>query len=523
MAGVAQEAAAVGQHADEVAQQAQAGQGLHLLVHAVVSIAEPPGGAQLDLAGDLVVLERAQDGAQHIKVGGVQAVQDDLRAGIGLGQCAQQAADGGTAIGHGNHVKAGVGAELAVHLVIDVAQAAVMNLHSNVVFLVGSAQFQQQVGGVGVALLLGQRLAGHSLLERGGRLLGIGINVGDIVQAVVRSAAAHLDEEFQALFQGADNAVGAGKLAAHDLFQLVDVVGEALLADVQGLVGAEGRSDDDLDGGVLLDLLVPLEGVNGVVGGTDHGDVALLDQAADGQFRVVLQLLVAEVPDFLGSLAVQHALIAEVLLQLEVAPGIHRVADGHFQALGKLLEALAVGLVAGDILLGHAVGTHHAPLVVVTEVVVAAVGQDLMAAQPDLRNILKTAVLINFLRGNMAVIVDDGQLGRIIMVQVLRGGGLQQKVLIHKRFHVQTLLHYIHYKDDSGGVGTGPDSTYFAHLFRPKTTYSATSATIIHNKKCFSKLRKLLVNRNYSQKTRWFVVQDAESQKRPENCAKYVR
>ena len=138
-----------------------------------------------------------------------------------------------------------------------------MNLHSNVVFLVGSAQLQQQVGGVGVALLLGQGLAGHSLLERGGRLLGIGINVGDIVQAVVRSAAAHLDEEFQALFQGADNAVGAGKLAAHDLFQLVDVVGEALLADVQGLVGAEGRSDDDLDGGVLLDLLVPLEGVNG--------------------------------------------------------------------------------------------------------------------------------------------------------------------------------------------------------------------------------------------------------------------
>ena len=237
----------------------------------------------------------------------------------------------------------------------------------------------------------------------------------------------------------------------------------------------------------------------------------------------MLQLVVAEVPDLLGGLAVQHALIAEVLLQFEVAPGIHRIADGHFQALGKLLEALAVGLVTGNILLGHTVGAHHTPLVVVTEVVVAAVGQDLMAAQPDLRNILKTAVLINFLRGNMAVIVDDGQLGRIIMVQVLRGGGLQQKVLIHKRFHVQTLLHYIHYKDDSGGVGTGPDSTYFAHLFRPKTTYSATSATIIHNKKCFSKLRKLLVNRNYSQKTRWFVVQDVESPKRPENCAKYVR
>ena len=315
-----------------------------------------------------------------------------------------------------------------------------MNLHSNVVFLVGSAQLQQQVGGIGVALLLGQRLAGHSLLERGGRLLGIGVNVGDIVQAVVRSAAAHLDEEFQALFQGAGNAVGAGKLAAHDLFHLVDVVGEALLADIQGLVGAEGRSDDDLDGGILLDLLVPLEGVNGVVGGADHRNVALLDQAADSQLRVVLELVVAQVPDFLGGVAVQHALIAEVFLQLQMAPGVHRVANGHGQGFGKFLEALTVGLVAGDVLLGHAVGTHHTPLVVVAEIVVRTIGQNLMAAQPDLGDVLKAAVLVDLLRGNVAVVVHDGQLGRIIMIQVLGGRGLQQKVLVHKSFHVQTLL-----------------------------------------------------------------------------------
>mgnify|MGYP000178791061 CR=1 FL=1 len=43
----------------------------------------------------------------------------------------------------------------------------------------------------------------------------------------------------------------------------MDVIGEALLADVQDLVGAEGRGDDDLDGRVFLDLLVPLEGVDG--------------------------------------------------------------------------------------------------------------------------------------------------------------------------------------------------------------------------------------------------------------------
>ena len=216
----------------------------------------------------------------------------------------------------------------------------------------------------------------------------------------------------------------------------MDVIGEALLADVQGLVGAEGRGDDDLDGRVFLDLLVPLEGVDGVVGGADHRNIALLDQAADGQLRVMLQLVVAEVPDLLGGLAVQHALIAEVLLQLEVAPSIHRVADGHFQALGKLLKALTVGLVTGDVLLGHAVGAHHAPLIMITEVVVAAIGQHLMAAQPDLRDVLKATVLVDFLRGDMAVVIHDGQLGRIVVVQMLRSGGLKQKVLVHKRFHV---------------------------------------------------------------------------------------
>ena len=312
-----------------------------------------------------------------------------------------------------------------------------MQLHSHVVLLVQAAQGQQHVGGVLVALFLGQGLTGHGLLESSGSLLSVGIHVGDVIQAVVRGAAAHLYEELQALIQSVDNAVGTGKLAADHVFQLVDVIGKAFLADVQGLVGAVGGGHDDLDGRVSLDLLVPLQRIDGVIGGADHGNIALLDQAADSQLRVILQLLVAQVPNFLSGVAVQHALVAKVLLQLQMAPGVHRVADGHGQGLGKLLETLAVGLVAGDVLLWYAVGTHHAPLVVVAKVVVRAIGQDLMAAQPHLGDVLKAAVLVDLLRGNVAVIVYDGQLGRIVVIQVLGGRGLQQKVLVHKSFHVQ--------------------------------------------------------------------------------------
>ena len=89
-----------------------------------------------------------------------------------------------------------------------------MQLHSHVVLLVQAAQGQQHVGGVLVALFLGQGLTGHGLLESSGSLLSVGIHVGDVIQAVVRGAAAHLYEELQALIQSVDNAVGTGKLAA---------------------------------------------------------------------------------------------------------------------------------------------------------------------------------------------------------------------------------------------------------------------------------------------------------------------
>src|SRR5699024_11648304 len=105
----------------------------------------------------------------------------------------------------------------------------------------------------------------------------------------------------------------------------------------------EGGSDGELDGGVVLDLLMPLQAVDGVVGGADESDVGLLDQAADGQLGVVLQLFVAEVPDLLGGVAVQDAVVAKVGVQLQVGPVVHGVANGQVQGLGKFLEALAVG------------------------------------------------------------------------------------------------------------------------------------------------------------------------------------
>ena len=145
----------------------------------------------------------------------------------------------------------------------------------------------------------------------------------------------------------------------------------------------------------------------------------------------MLQLVVAQIPDFLCGVAVQDALVAEEVVQLQIGPVVHRVADGHGQSLSELLEALAIGLVAGDVLFGHAVGAHHAPLVVVAEVAAVRVA----AAQPDLSNVLKAAVLVDLAGRNVAVIVADGHILCIIVIQMLSRSRLEHEFLIHKCFH----------------------------------------------------------------------------------------
>ena len=211
--------------------------------------------------------------------------------------------------------------------------------------------------------------------------------------------------------------------------RIIDI--ENGIVDVDGLIGTEGRSHGELDGGIFLDLLVPVQVIDGVIGGADKGHVALLDQAADGQLGVVLQLVVAQVPHFLSGVAVQHAVVAEENVQLQIGPVVHGVANGHGQSLGKLLEALAVGLVAGDVLLGHAVGTHHAPLIMIAEVAAVRVA----AAQPHLRDVLKAAVLVDLAGRDVAVIVADGHSSCIVVIQMLCGSRLEHEVLIHKCFH----------------------------------------------------------------------------------------
>ena len=87
--------------------------------------------------------------------------------------------------------------------------------------------------------------------------------------------------------------------------------------------------------------------------------------------------------------------------------------------LGPGLELLEVIGVAGDKALLHAGRPHDPPLVVV-------------AAEPDLGDVLELPVLRDVLGRQVAVVVEDRHLAGVLVVQPLRGLAAQQEILSHE-------------------------------------------------------------------------------------------
>ena len=107
-----------------------------------------------------------------------------------------------------------------------------------------------------------------------------------------------------------------------------------------------------------------------------------------------------------------------------MAPVVQRIADQLGHGLGPGLEFLPVGGVGvGDILLFHTVGADLTPLIMV-------------AAQPYLGDVVKLPVLVDLLGVDMAVVIHDRHLLRIVVVQLFRHVRVQHKILVHKWLHL---------------------------------------------------------------------------------------
>ena len=132
MAGIAEEGAGVGEHANEITQKSQIAQGFHLLFHAGFVVIEPPGGAVLDLAGDGTVLEAADEGAQLGVVSRIERIQNGLGTATGFVQIGKKLGNVAAAGVLCDGIHTGIAALCFENAVVVVAQAGVVQLHGDV-------------------------------------------------------------------------------------------------------------------------------------------------------------------------------------------------------------------------------------------------------------------------------------------------------------------------------------------------------------------------------------------------------
>ena len=91
------------------------------------------------------------------------------------------------------------------------------------------------------------------------------------------------------------------------------------------------------------------------------------------------------------------------------------------------IKFLAIGSIAGAQTLGYAVSTHRTPFIVI-------------AFQPDVIQILKPIILRDLLRRQVAVVVKNRLVFRVIVVQAAGKLGIKQKIFGHKRCHFRVLF-----------------------------------------------------------------------------------
>ncbi len=277
-----------------------------------------------------------------------------------------------------------------------------MDLHDPAALCILSAEEEQHGILVFFNFFCGQGLSGNGFFKNGFHFAVAGRAERHAGDPVVRSFAAHFPKEVHPFRKGGVHVLHGFNLHAGGLAEGFHVLRERRFVNVVDFVGAPGRNHTDFAGRIGLDFFMPFQAVRRIVRRADQLDIRLLNDAAHAQ-GVGFQLGVAQVPDFFRRVRIQYAIVAEIPFQFQMCPMVHRVADCFRESFGKFLELLPVACAARDGVFRHAVRADHAPFVMV-------------AAEPYLGNVVEFAVFRDFLRINMAVVVDDGHVLGVLVV-----------------------------------------------------------------------------------------------------------
>ena len=330
----------------------------------------------------------------------------------GVEQGGEVVRDGAVADG----VVAAVRAEAGVHAAVVVADGADVQLHDPAAPRVFAAEVDEQGGLELCGFLFAGGFAAEAVGEDG--IEGFFVRYGGVAQdfqAVVGGEAAVSREVFQAFVESGGEVVVAADGDAACCFEAFDVGGVVGVFDFDGFVRAPAGADFDGKGFVGGDGGVVFEAVAGVVSGADHFDVHLFEDAAraeGGFFEAGVRFL----PDGFGACAVQQGGDAEGAFEFEVCPVIERVADEVRHGFGVGLEFFARAGVAGDEVFGDAEGAQAAPFVVV-------------AFEPDGGKIGELAVRGDVSRRQVAVVVVDGLVFGVVVVEGARGVVVEEEVV----------------------------------------------------------------------------------------------
>ena len=425
MARIGHEGARIGKHAHEARQQPHIGKRVHLQLHALFLIQEPPAAAELHLARRFPVLEVADHGGEGVVVHRVDVIEDGLRQGALLVEAVQEIAEriGLPPVAHG--VEAGVGPDLLQQAGVVAAAGAQVQLHGPAVLRIQPAQEQHHAGGEPDLFVQRGRLPGARFRENlRGSLLAAEFPVA-VVQAVVGKPAPHPVEVLQAPAQGLEEIDEAPDLDARRRPQpLRPGVERGGQVNVQRLVGPERGEDTGLQPGGG-NLLVMRQIIGRVVGGAQRFHPELAEDPLGAQLRRGQQFIGP--PPHVGPRAfVQQAIDAEVACQLQVGPVVERVAQGVRRRPRPGHELLKRLRVAGHVALLNPVGAHGPPLVMV-------------AFQPRFGQVVEAPVLGDLLGRQMAVVIEDRLFGRKAAVQPL-GRFVAQQEIVMDEGHVCSLV-----------------------------------------------------------------------------------
>ena len=140
---VGQERAAVGQHADEAAQEPQVRQRVHLFLHAVFLIQEPPAGAELHFAGHAAVLKVADHRGDNLVVGRIDVIENRFGQPVVAIQAVEELYHRLRAEKVADRIETGIRSERLEHARVVVSQYAVVELLGPAFFVVHQSELME--------------------------------------------------------------------------------------------------------------------------------------------------------------------------------------------------------------------------------------------------------------------------------------------------------------------------------------------------------------------------------------------